>query len=475
MHRIQIGCTILCSVWPDRMNCMTFTRRQILGTAVSAFAGPNLSAQSPLSISTFQADATPPMGSALCHGLVKPASRVGDPTTARGLILLGSGQPIVLCAVDWTGLGTDLHDIWRAELAKAVGTTSSRVMVHSLHQHDAPGCDFAMEKYLSQYGMKNESCDPVWARQVIARCAAAAKSALSFRQPVTHVGTGRGLVKEVAGNRRILGADGKVKYTRFSATKVAAVRAEPEGMIDPYVRLISFWNGASPIASVTFYATHPQSYYGIGEVSADFVGLARENRKSAVPQAAHIHFNGASGNVTAGKYNDGSPENRLLLAGRLSEGMRRAWDATEKQAISSGDVGWLVEPVMLAIRNGITAAQAHATLKDTNATKVARLRAGFDLAWIERAAKPVDLAMLRLGAARILFMPGELFIEYQLAAQQMKAQSFVAMAAYGLYGMGYIGTAEAYAQGGYETSEVSRVGPEVEPVLMEGMRKLLAS
>ncbi len=454
---------------------MTSTRRQMLGTAFSALAGPQISAQSPLSISTFQVDATPPIGSALCHGLVKPAIRIGDPTTARGLILQGSGQPIVLCAVDWTGLGTDLHDVWRAELAKAVGTTSSRVMVHSLHQHDAPGCDFAMEKYLSQYGMKNESCDPVWARQVIVRSAAAAKDSLSFRQPVTHVGTGRGLVKEVAGNRRILGADGKVKYTRFSATKDAAVRAEPEGLIDPYVSLISFWNGARPVVSVTFYATHPQSYYGIGEVSADFVGIARENRKSAIPQAAHIHFNGASGNVTAGKYNDGSPENRLLLAGRLSEGMRKAWDSTERHAISSADVGWHVEPVMLAIRKGITAAQAHATLRDGKATKIAKLRAGFDLAWIDRAAKPIDLAMLSLGSARILFMPGELFIEYQLAAQQMKPQSFVAMAAYGLYGMGYIGTSQAYSQGGYETSEVSRVGPEVEAVLLEGMRRLLSA
>ena len=56
----------------------------------------------------------------------------------------------------------------------------------------------------------------------------------------------------------------------------------------------------------------------------------------------------------------------------------------------------------------------------------------------------------------------------------MKPDRFVALAAYGLYGMGYIGTAAAYGQGGYETSEVSRVGPEAEAVLMAAMRKLLA-
>ena len=71
-------------------------------------------------------------------------------------------------------------------------------------------------------------------------------------------------------------------------------------------------------------------------------------------------------------------------------------------------------------------------------------------------------------------MPGELFVEYQLAAQKLAPKSFVAMAAYGEYGMGYIGTSIAYSQGGYETSrDASRVGPGTEKVLMDAMEKLL--
>jgi len=70
-------------------------------------------------------------------------------------------------------------------------------------------------------------------------------------------------------------------------------------------------------------------------------------------------------------------------------------------------------------------------------------------------------------------MPGELFVEYQLAAQKMRPDSPVMLAAYGDYGMGYIGTTIAYSQGGYETGPVSRVAPEVEDVLMGGLRELL--
>jgi hypothetical protein len=51
----------------------------------------------------------------------------------------------------------------------------------------------------------------------------------------------------------------------------------------------------------------------------------------------------------------------------------------------------------------------------------------------------------------------------------------VCLAAYGDCGSGYVGTTIAYTQGGYETSELaSRVAPDVEPVLLAAMRRLLA-
>jgi hypothetical protein len=55
----------------------------------------------------------------------------------------------------------------------------------------------------------------------------------------------------------------------------------------------------------------------------------------------------------------------------------------------------------------------------------------------------------------------------------MKPQATVCMAAYGDYGPGYIGTEIAYSQGGYETSYVSRVAPNVEKVLLEAIGQLL--
>ena len=71
-------------------------------------------------------------------------------------------------------------------------------------------------------------------------------------------------------------------------------------------------------------------------------------------------------------------------------------------------------------------------------------------------------------------MPGELFVEYSLAARSLRNDLFVVMAAYGDYAPGYIGTAEAYAQGGYEVGpHASRTAPTAEDVLMDAVGRLL--
>jgi hypothetical protein len=89
---------------------------------------------------------------------------------------------------------------------------------------------------------------------------------------------------------------------------------------------------------MTYYATHPQSYYRTGIPNPDFPGVARFLRQMAVPAALHIHFNGAGGNIGAGKYNDGAPTNRMTLAVTPADGMKRAWDAAKRFPISAADV-----------------------------------------------------------------------------------------------------------------------------------------
>jgi hypothetical protein len=132
--------------------------------------------------------------------------------------------------------------------------------------------------------------------------------------------------------------------------------------------------------------------------------------------------------------------------------------------------------VALPVRDTLEEDRLLAKLNDPTQKQTDRLRAARDLTFLRRThgGHQILLTCLQLGQARVLHMPGELFIEYQLAAQQMRPELFIAMAAYGDFGPGYIGTEIAYSQGGYETGIVSRVGPSVESILLRGIEKLLS-
>ncbi|HAW32302.1 MAG TPA: hypothetical protein DCY03_30035, partial [Planctomycetaceae bacterium] len=238
----------------------------------------------PLQITTFQCDITPPLGSPLCYGHVRPAKKIVDPLSARGIIFLNSDQPIVLLALDWVGANNGAQDVWKQRLAEALGTTVDRCAIHCLHQHDTPGVDISTNVLLEQNGLKGVMYDAAYVEDVMQRTIAAAKQSLSHPQPVTHVGTGKAKVAQFASNRRILGTDGKVKIVRFSSSRNPAAIAAPEGIIDPDVRVLSLWNEDKPLVALSYYATHPQSYYGKGGVSCDTVGLARALHEQQTPE-----------------------------------------------------------------------------------------------------------------------------------------------------------------------------------------------
>jgi len=151
------------------------------------------------------------------------------------------------------------------------------------------------------------------------------------------------------------------------------------------------------------------------------------------------------------------------------------WDATKRQPLAPADVSWASELVVLPPAKHLAIDQLEAELKGRAAPFVAGGGAS-RLAWLRRcqAGRLIEVSCLRLGRARILHLPGEPFVEYQLSAKAERSELFVAVAGYGDYAPWYIGTAVAYEQGGYETSPTaSNVAPEVEGVLMGAILKLL--
>jgi len=426
-------------------------------------------------VAVFQADVTVPMGHGMMGGAWLSRS-VADPLEARGVVILGKEAPIVLVAVDWCEIRNEALERWQQVLAGAAGTMPERVLVSAVHQHDAPVADLGAEALLRARGLSGTVCDAVFVEAAIQRTAAALRESLRHPKPCTHLGLGRARVERVASNRRYVTPDGVVHFDRTSSTRNPAAIAAEEGLIDPWLRTLSFWNGAQPIVALHAYAVHPMSYYGKGEVSADFPGLARRLRQAEMPGVPQIYFSGASGNMTAGKYNDGAPARRPELAERLRAAMEASWRETKR--VSWQGARWRVASLRLEPRDGPGFSRADLEAKLSPATApFQQCLAAMGLNWRTRedAGQRLSIPAVDFGTAQFLLLPGESYVEYQLEAQAARPDQFIFTAGYGEGATGYIPTERHIAEGDGNLGDWWWVAPGSEPRLRQAIREALGA
>ena len=221
-----------------------------------------------------------------------------------------------------------------------------------------------------------------------------------------------------------------------------------------------FWDEDRPILALSCYATHPMSYYGRGGISADFIGQARRRRQDDLPDVFQIYTTGCSGNITAGKYNDGSPENRAILADRIYQAMVEAWSKTTRSPVTRTD--FRVTPMRLEPRDspGFTVADLRRRLQ-TDPKPFGQCLAALGLSWRARedAGHSIEVPTLDLGTAQVLLLPGESYVEYQLMAQAARPDSFVVTLGYGEAGTGYIPTDKHFEEGDSNLNDWCWVAP----------------
>ncbi|MGI8604890.1 MAG: hypothetical protein ACR2OZ_18120 [Verrucomicrobiales bacterium] len=458
------------SVEPDRPHSSQLDPASLhpaKGSDAASFHPPTLR------LATFSADVTVPIG----HGMMGGSwlsKKIADPLEAHGFVITGAEAPIVFVAVDWCEIRNDAYARWQSALAIAAGTAADRVLVTAVHQHDAPIADLEAERQLRKRKLAGTICDLDFHERAVQTVAKALRESLSSAQPLTHLGTGQDKVEKVASNRRYTLPDGTVRFDRTSSTKNRFAIEADEGLIDPWLRTLSFWNRDTPLAAVSFYAVHPMSHYGAGEVSADFPGVARRRRQSETPGVKQIYCCGCSGNITAGKYNTGAPENRAVLAARLHAAMAGAWKNTQRRAIEHFE--FRASPLRLEPRtgHGFTLSELEARLTPET-EPFQQCLAALALSWRKRvdAGHSIQVPVLDFGVAKLLLLPGESYVEFQLAAQRLRPEAFVCVAGYGDGATGYVPTEKHVAEGDPNLHDWCWVAPGSEERLLRVIREAL--
>lgn len=427
-------------------------------------------------LARFSVDVTIPLGHR-CMGILPTKSRVvADPLYAHGVVIVGADDPIVICAVDWCEIRNGAYDQWRDRLAAAAGTLRQRVLVSSVHQHDAPVVDREAAKLLEQVGLKGELYDEAFHERTLDRVADAVEAAMEETVPITHVGLGQARADQIASSRRVVTADEQVAFNRGSRSGDDPFHSEaPDGLIDPFLKTISFWNNETPLAALHAYATHPMSYYGEGEVSSDFVGLARQRMAEQYPMVQQVYFSGCSGDVTAGKYNDGSVKSRTELIDRLHRAMVQSWKDTVRHPLRHVSFRNAEIDLPFSPNEQLTEASLSELLHDRTQSVESRVWAAMGLSSRQRVAggQKIDLPCVDLGPAQIVVFPGEAFVGYQLMAQNVRPESFVFSIGYGECWPGYIPTEESFGENFRD--KWLWAGPGSEQRILSALYQVLAS
>ena len=421
-----------------------------------------------LQLATFRADVTPSIGDGPCVGFMPKIASVEHPLELRGIVLRANGQSFVIAALDYQGLCNSSDDEFRQLMAEAAGTTVGRVALQSLHQHTAPVLDADAMRILHGDDSEPLRQHLVFTTKMAERAATAIREVLPELKPVTRIVGSRAKAERLASNRRVPQPDGSL-LVRGSATRDPKLQEAPEGLIDPWLRTVTFFDAERPLAQLHYYATHPMSFYGDARISWDVPGLARQRLEDETG-VFQMYFNGCGGNIGMGKYNDATCAAREQLSGRLYDAMLRSARVASGGAVSEieklettvdlhslkpAEIAWDQADLRFTVRDdGPFAAAALREQLQSGRPFNDRLKAAMFSAWTNRlsAGHRVIVSRLKLGPLQLVHLPGEPFVEFQLFAQQQAADnSFVCVAGYGECGVWYYGPDSIFRdRGGYE-------------------------
>ncbi len=432
-----------------------------------------------LKVAPFIVDVTPPIGYQLAYVINK---KIDSRIYVRGIVIDDGMTRAVLASADYIGLVGYAYRRWKRMLARASGAPESQVLLHGVHQHDSLSpTPPEIDQMVKKLGFPVDATSSYW-KEVTARLGeAVTKAVRSGRrgswQNITRLATAERRLSGLASNRRLLNKEGKVWAMRFSMCSNPKLQREPVGRIDPILRTIAFLGtGSRVISTLHFYATHPQVAYHRDMVGSDVPGLALKHLDKAVKgKGLHIYFTGCGGDITFGKYAYSVKKKSLAVLGKkLGQGLAANVKNLQEQPL--GKLSFSHTRVKLPLKPLPTLKKLQQELKKASDPREARDKAQ-RLIFAKNRKKwgQPRISLMSIGPnVHMVSLPSECVVEYQLYAQDLVPDQFLACAAYGEYGFGYMPTAKMYKEGGYEP-KASICTPQIEKVLKTGIAKLLPS
>ena len=432
-------------------------------------------------------DVTPPLGTPIAgYFSVRLSDGVRDPIELNAIALGNETDAIILIACDFTGMTMARITPVREKISAATGVAADRVLITSLHQHTSIYVGDAIGD-AEDYALIT---DAVYLNYLERKFLDVAKMALDDMSEARLFSNEMQALQQLAFTRRYFMQDGKLRTNPNTDKYGFPVRRAEEP--DNTVRLLRFVReGKKEIVLVNF-STHPDVIGG-KKFSADWPGFTRRFVEKDHPEVSCICCVGCQGDSNHVDFFKPKQERFPKGVGYAhSEYMGRVISDTvaalmqQKGTEHTADA--IFGEVSLIYNKTNTEGEEYygeavQYMKDYDAGEPKPTAHINDVAMAMRTVRlhtapirrPVPVTLLALGDVCFVGFGGEPFTNYGTAARALAPEKTVLCSCCGNGYEGYLLTAQAFREGGYEAA-TSLFTPDLQEqcigALAEMMKKL---
>ena len=443
---------------------------------------------------------TPPIGESI-PGYFEDRKSIGihDELYAKTIILDDGKTKVVIISCDIIGIEQETILETKKLTNKELGVLENNIVIHSTHTHTGAPTVSAFEVN------KNEDYLEILPKLLLGSVIEANNNLKQAK-----IGFGSGKEEDISFNRRYLMKDGAVRTNPGYGNKNIV---KPAGPIDSEVGvikiedntgklmgiLVNFACHLDTVGSDLISAEHP----GLSSnnlISADFPGVISKIIKKIKGEDLIVSFaTGACGNINhcdfiGGKLKRGYFKHTnwmgTILAGEVIKVLEKIETgsksilriATKKLNIpvripSSQDLKFARRLVQVGIE-GLSEEEKKELKSRSNlfGNEIAWEKELIYLSKEKKEAQKVEITVVRIGDSALVFLPGEIFVEFGLKIKKNSKFKPTLIIELSNSGLGYIPTKEAFMQNtGYEErlSRSSRLIPEAGDLITETAINLL--
>jgi len=414
---------------------------------------------SALKVGLAEVDYAPDVGLPIMGHIRQDYASMGvhDPLYCKAAVFEDApGNRLALVTMDICMLDRQKVAFFRRKVAQSTSIPAENILLAATHTHAGPAT-------AAPYGCPSSPAEQI--ETFLNRATQAVVRAAADVQPAA-LRIGRARERRVSFNRRLRRKDGSTAMN-WTLPDPATV-AGPLGPVDDELLALSVDCGGCQVGALVNFPLHPAIIdHENWLYSADYPGYMAESLGQIKGEDfLTLFFNGCCGNINHIDYADkDSPRRGFVMAQRVGYmlGARAAQAINHGVEISGSPIAAVRQAVAL---NRIAISQeryewAQRTLDEAGSGQRkpidgldAEVTAKLLIRLYHQQHEPdeVEVMAVRIGPLGIVSLPGEVFTEFGMDIKRRSPAPYTMAIELANDAVGYLPTAEAFGQGGYEVT-----------------------